>query len=80
MKEVKSTLNAQRCDAEAIKVREQKIAFDAEIRRLRRNRMMSLHSLTTRVTTDVRFRILNIFCVSSHSQLLLSSVKFLENF
>lgn len=52
MKEVKSNLSSQRSDAEAVKIREQKIAFDAEIRRLRRSRMYSLHELSEKLAMD----------------------------
>lgn len=52
MKEEKSKLSTHRSDAEAMKARELKIAFDAEIRRLRRDRMISLQTLSERLTNE----------------------------
>lgn len=52
LKETKAALNARRTDAEAVFAREQRLAMDAEIRRLRRTRMVTLHILEEKLTAD----------------------------
>lgn len=52
LKETKAVLNARRTDAEAVFSREQKIALNAEIRRLRRSRMKAMHELMEKLTND----------------------------
>lgn len=53
LKETKALLNARRIDAEAVFTRDQKITMENEIRRLRRARMIALHSLVEKLTADV---------------------------
>ncbi|EFO25500.1 STE/STE20/TAO protein kinase [Loa loa] len=52
LKETKAVLNARRTDAEAIFSREQKIAMENEIRRLKGVRMIEMHTLTEKLIVD----------------------------
>uniref|UniRef100_A0A915PGN9 non-specific serine/threonine protein kinase n=1 Tax=Setaria digitata TaxID=48799 RepID=A0A915PGN9_9BILA len=61
LKETKAVLSARRSDAEAIFAREQKITMENEILRLRRVRMIEMHTLIEKLATDVVLRL----CFSS---------------